>query len=145
MKTAGRENPNHGATLPHNRAHGAVGQNRFRLIRGAAKQEKFQPKEGCFFLTSPFIELLRTWPELASLYGSAVDVRVTIPHRRSEMADDRCVIMTVACPRCKAKQRIHIAEPIRAAQNVDQAVACLVCNTRFKLTLPNRIVGVRSG
>src|SRR6202049_1069226 len=58
MKTAGRENPNHGATLPHNRAHGAVGQNRFRSIRGAAKQEKFQPRERCFFLTSPFIELL---------------------------------------------------------------------------------------
>src|ERR1700694_943964 len=61
MKTAGRENPNHGATLPHNRAHGAVGQNRFRSIRGAAKQEKFQPKEVCFFLTSPFIELIGTW------------------------------------------------------------------------------------
>ena len=57
MKTAGRENPNHGATLPHNRAHGAVGQNRFRSIKGAAKQEKFQPKEMCFFLTSPFIAL----------------------------------------------------------------------------------------
>src|ERR1700680_1972947 len=63
MKTAGRENPNHGATLPHNRAHGAVGQNRFRSIRGAAKQEKFQPKEVCFFLTSPFIELLRHNPK----------------------------------------------------------------------------------
>src|SRR5260370_42082643 len=61
MKTAGRKNPNHGATLPHNRAHGAVGQNRSRSIRGAAKQEKFQPKEVCFFLTSPFIELIRTW------------------------------------------------------------------------------------
>ena len=63
MKTAGRENPNHGATLPHNRAHGAVGQNRFRSIRGAAKQEKFQPKEVCFFLTSPFIELIGKSPD----------------------------------------------------------------------------------
>ncbi len=60
MKTAGRENPNHGATLPHNRAHGAVGQNRLGSIRGAAKQEKFQPKEVCFFLTSPFIARLDT-------------------------------------------------------------------------------------
>jgi hypothetical protein len=56
MKTAGRENPNHRATLPHNRAHGAVGQNRFRSIRGAVKQEKFRPLERCFFLTLPFIE-----------------------------------------------------------------------------------------
>src|ERR1700674_3965502 len=66
MKTAGRENPNHGATLPHNRAHGAVSQNRFRSIRGAAKQEKFQPKEVCFFLTSPFIE--RSLKELVRSY-----------------------------------------------------------------------------
>ena len=56
MKTAGRENPNHGATLPHNRAHGAVGQNRSCSIRGAAMQEKFRPRERCFFLTSTFIE-----------------------------------------------------------------------------------------
>src|ERR1700680_5057457 len=56
MKTAGRENPNHRATLPHNRAHGAVGQNRSRSIEWAVKQEKFRPLERCFFLTLPFIE-----------------------------------------------------------------------------------------
>src|ERR1700680_2519419 len=60
MKTAGRENPNHRATLPHNRAHGAVGQNRSRSIEWAVKQEKFRPLERCFFLTLPFIELIRT-------------------------------------------------------------------------------------
>src|SRR5882762_10140896 len=57
MKTADSENPNHGVAWPRNRAHGAVGQNRSRLIKWAEKQEKFQPKEVCFFLTSPFIEL----------------------------------------------------------------------------------------
>src|SRR5450631_3894210 len=56
MKTASRENPIHGVTWPRNRAHGAVGQNRTRSIEWAGKQEKFQPKEMCFFLTSPFIE-----------------------------------------------------------------------------------------
>ena len=45
--------------MPRNRAHGAVGQNRSRSISWAAKQEKFQPKEMCFFLTSTFIELIR--------------------------------------------------------------------------------------
>ena len=77
MKTAGRENPNHRATLPHNRAHGAVGQNRFRSIRGAAKQEKFQPKEVCFFLTSPFIELIRGWelPTLISAFQPIPEMR----------------------------------------------------------------------
>jgi hypothetical protein len=58
MKTAGRENPIHGVTLPRNRAPGAVGQNRSRSIKWAAKQEKFQPLDMCFFLTSTFIELI---------------------------------------------------------------------------------------
>src|SRR5258707_13519100 len=60
MKTAGRENPNHGVALPRNRAHGAVGQNRSRSIKWAEKQENFRPTEVCFFLTSTFIELTRT-------------------------------------------------------------------------------------
>jgi len=60
MKTAGRENPTHGVAWPRNRAHGAEEQNRSRLIKWAAKQEKVQPKEMCFFLTSTFIELTRS-------------------------------------------------------------------------------------
>src|ERR1700675_4059886 len=57
MKTADSENPNRGGTLPRNRAHGAVGQNKSRSIKWAEKQEKLRPKEMCFFLTSSFIEL----------------------------------------------------------------------------------------
>jgi hypothetical protein len=56
MKTAGRENPNRTATLRRNRAHGVARQNRSCSVEWAAKQEKFQPKEMCFFLTSTFIE-----------------------------------------------------------------------------------------
>src|SRR6266481_274755 len=56
MKTAGRRTSSRWATMPSNRAHGAVGQNRSRSIKWAEKQEKFQPKEKCFFLTSAFIE-----------------------------------------------------------------------------------------
>jgi len=53
-------NPDKRCTWPRNRAHGAVGQNQSRSIEWAEKQEKFRPKEMCFFLTSPFIELTRT-------------------------------------------------------------------------------------
>jgi hypothetical protein len=60
MKTASRENPNHGVAWPRNRAHGAVGQNRSRSIKWAGKQENFRPTELCFFLTSTFIELTRS-------------------------------------------------------------------------------------
>jgi hypothetical protein len=59
MKIAGRENPNHGVAVPRNQAHGAVGQNRSCSIEWATKQEKFRPRERCFFLTSTFIQLLR--------------------------------------------------------------------------------------
>jgi hypothetical protein len=59
MKTAGRENPNCWATVSNNRAPGAGGQNTSCSIHWAAKQEKFQPLEMCFFLTSPFIEQIR--------------------------------------------------------------------------------------
>jgi hypothetical protein len=61
MKTAGRENLNHW-TILSNRAPGAGGQNQSCSIQWAAKQEKFRPQEKCFFLTSPFIELLRPYP-----------------------------------------------------------------------------------
>src|ERR1700731_4053670 len=61
MKTAGRENPNHGAAVPRHLPHGAVGQNTSRSIKWGAKQEKFQPLREWFFLTSPFIELHRSY------------------------------------------------------------------------------------
>jgi hypothetical protein len=60
MKTASRENPNRTATLRRNRAHGVARQNRPCSVEWAAKQEKFQPKNMCFFLTSTFIELTST-------------------------------------------------------------------------------------
>jgi ribosomal protein S18 acetylase RimI-like enzyme len=54
MRTAGRENPNRRGTVPRKRAHGAVGQITSRSIKWAEKQEKFQPKEMCFFLAAAF-------------------------------------------------------------------------------------------
>ena len=57
MKTAQREHPNRWAKVPSNRAPGAVGLNRSCSIYRAAKQEKLQLLERCFFLTSTFIEL----------------------------------------------------------------------------------------
>src|ERR1017187_7506683 len=61
MKTAGRENPNRWGNASSNRAPGAEVQNRSCSIKWAGKQEKVRPLQGCFFLTSPFIELIRRW------------------------------------------------------------------------------------
>jgi hypothetical protein len=63
MKTADRENHKRGVAVPRNRAHGAAGQDKSCSIKWAAKQEKFRPPEKCFFLTSLFIELIKTWPK----------------------------------------------------------------------------------
>jgi hypothetical protein len=65
MKTAGRENPNRWTIVPSNRAHGAEGQNNSRSIIWAEKQQNFQLMEMCFFLTSPFIELIRHYFRVA--------------------------------------------------------------------------------
>jgi hypothetical protein len=62
MKIAERRTPNRWATRSSNRAHGAGPQNRSGSSTWAEKQEKFQPVQGCLFLTSPFIELTRSWP-----------------------------------------------------------------------------------
>jgi hypothetical protein len=84
MKTAGRENPNRWAIVPSNRALGAVGQNRSRSIRWAEKQEKFQPRDRCFFLTS-------------TLYRTYRDVRIadsdgTISSRNSFPSPSNAII-----------------------------------------------------
>jgi hypothetical protein len=52
--------------VPTNRADSAEGQNRSCSNKWAAKQEKLQPLELCFFLTPPFIELFRTIPVLSA-------------------------------------------------------------------------------
>src|SRR5215470_19225479 len=69
MKTAGRENQNPWA-VPRSRAHGAAGQNRSCSNQWAEKQEKLQPLEWCFFLTSPFIELPRNYGQISSGGGA---------------------------------------------------------------------------
>ena len=80
MKTAGRRTPNRWAPGSSNRAPGAVRQNRSRSIQWAEKQEKFQPAQKCFFLTSPFIELPSTNPEPGQITSG-------LPTTRPESAD----------------------------------------------------------
>ena len=77
MKTAARENPNRWAIVPRNRALGAGGQNRSRSIRWAAQQEKFQPREKCFFLTSTFIELISC--TLRRLFLAFITTAIIVP------------------------------------------------------------------
>jgi hypothetical protein len=77
MKTAGRENPNRWAKASSNRAHGAAAQNRSCSIPWAAKQENVQPLQMCFFLTSTFIELSRSWELTGIGFGLTQNFLVT--------------------------------------------------------------------
>jgi phage FluMu protein Com len=56
------------------------------------------------------------------------------------MADEPYVVMTVECPRCKTKQKAHIAASTGGAQIGDQTIRCIRCNTHFKVTVPDRII-----
>jgi hypothetical protein len=59
MKTAGRENPNRWAAKP-NRAHGAAGQEQILLIQVGCEERNIPAKGEIFFLTSAFIERIRS-------------------------------------------------------------------------------------
>src|SRR3979411_3059837 len=103
MKTAGRENPNNGVAVPRNRAHGAVGQNRSCSIQWAAKQEKVRPWEGCFFLTSTFIELIRRYPRR----DAALEIFIAISE--SDIVHSRNPEKTGAPPTQLCRVRSHFA------------------------------------
>ena len=56
------------------------------------------------------------------------------------MADKRFVVMTVECPTCKTKQKVHVAARTGFAQMGDQTIQCIMCNNHFKVTVPDSIV-----
>jgi len=92
MKTAGRENPNRWVTVPSTRVHGAEIQNGSRSIQWAGKQEKLQPMEKCFFLTSPFIELHRTWEMFRAPSGQFDSRQIISRTQRGDLAVPPVVI-----------------------------------------------------
>lgn len=56
------------------------------------------------------------------------------------MADERIVVMTVECPRCKTKQKIHVAFRAGFGQMGDETIHYLNCDIRFKVTVPDKNV-----
>jgi len=56
------------------------------------------------------------------------------------MADERYVVMTVECQRCKTKQKVHVATSTGGAQMVNQAIICISCNKNFRVTVPDKIL-----
>jgi hypothetical protein len=57
------------------------------------------------------------------------------------MADERYVVMTVECSRCKTKQRVYVNTRTGLPPKIgDQMVLCIRCGDHFKVTLPDRII-----
>jgi transcription elongation factor Elf1 len=56
------------------------------------------------------------------------------------MANERYVVTTVQCPRCKANQKVHVSTNGGDVRMADQTIPCIQCDNYFKATVPNRII-----
>jgi hypothetical protein len=57
------------------------------------------------------------------------------------MADERYIIMTVECPRCRTKQKVHVNTRAGLPLKIgDERVQCIRCDIQFKVTVPDRII-----
>ena len=56
------------------------------------------------------------------------------------MADERYVVMTVECQRCKTKQKVHIAASTDGTQVGNQTIPCIKCEKDFDVMVPDKII-----
>ena len=55
------------------------------------------------------------------------------------VANEHYIVMTVECPTCKTKQKIHVAAAF-GEQIGDQTVHCINCTNHFKVAVPDKIL-----
>ena len=65
---------------------------------------------------------------------------VVEPAHGDPVADEHYIVMTVECPTCKTKQKIHVAFTVGGAQISGQTVLCLNCTNHFKANVPDKIL-----
>jgi hypothetical protein len=56
------------------------------------------------------------------------------------MADKRYVMVAVQCPRCKTKQKVHVAARPGFGLVENERISCINCNDHFKVAVPDRII-----
>ena len=56
------------------------------------------------------------------------------------MADERYVVMTLECPTCKTKQKVHVAARTGFEQMGDQMIQCIRCSNHVGVVVPDRII-----
>lgn len=57
-----------------------------------------------------------------------------------ELANEHYVVVTVQCPMCIAKQKIHVSTIVGGIQLLDQTIQCLYCDGLFKATVTDKII-----
>ena len=56
------------------------------------------------------------------------------------MTDKRFVVLLVECPRCKVRQKIHVAARPGPTVTTGEMVRCLNCDHYFEANVPDKIV-----
>lgn len=56
------------------------------------------------------------------------------------MASSHYVVVSVECPRCKTRQKLHVAAWTESARLESDRVPCINCGEHFKVMLPEKIV-----
>jgi hypothetical protein len=56
------------------------------------------------------------------------------------MTDQRYIVMTVECSRCKTKQKVHVAARPGPTVMADHRIPCIKCDLHFKVSVPDRII-----
>ena len=63
-----------------------------------------------------------------------------LPYGEPVTANERYVITTLECPRCKTKQKVHVSTRSGGVQVGDQTIPCIQCDLDFNVTVPDRII-----
>jgi hypothetical protein len=50
------------------------------------------------------------------------------------------VVVTLQCPRCRTKQKVHVAARIGFGRSNGERVPCVNCANRFRVAIPNHII-----
>jgi hypothetical protein len=56
------------------------------------------------------------------------------------MTDEHYIVMTVECPGCKTKQKVHVAARSGFAQMGSQTIPCIKCEKDFDVMVPDKII-----
>ena len=55
--------------------------------------------------------------------------------------ESRFMVMTIECPHCKTKQKVHVAAGVRTGRMPTQYVFCIDCDSEFPVRASSKIVG----